>query len=147
MATPGVNLEALASLQADELRKLTENLQGLAAARTAAAKPTPPAPQAPHIPATTEREEEAILWEQVGTGHVPPPEVPPTRPPPPHYPNQGQTREDPENFPPPSLPPKSASIFAETCSKQKIVDSLAAYPAIFDLLKDDSNTSAERMST
>ena len=32
-------------------------------------------------------------------------------------------------------------------SKQQRTDSLVAYPAIFDLRKDDSSTSAERMNT
>ena len=93
MATPGVNLESLANLQSDDLRKLIERPQGLVAARTGK-ETTPTAPQPPHTPATTAGEEEAILWEQVRTGHVPTPEVPPTRPPPPHDYTQGQTREE-----------------------------------------------------
>ena len=51
MAAPGVNLDALANLQADELRNLIESLQGLAASSTEGAptlKPRdahPPPPQ------------------------------------------------------------------------------------------------------
>ena len=56
MATLGVNLEALANLQEDDLRKLIESLQGLAAASTWD-DTTPTAPQTPHIPATTAGEE------------------------------------------------------------------------------------------
>ena len=40
MATPGVNLDALASLQEDELQKLIESLQGLAASRQEETTPT-----------------------------------------------------------------------------------------------------------
>ena len=92
MATPGANIEALASLQAYELSKITEIIQGLVAARTAKEKPTPPTSQAPHIPATIAGEDKTIIWEQVGTGHIPNPEVPPTRPQTPNDPTQGQTR-------------------------------------------------------
>ena len=65
MATLGVNLEALASLPADELNKLIESLQGLAALRTdnePHALPDPPQLTAPHIPSTVAGEDEAILW-------------------------------------------------------------------------------------
>ena len=41
---PGINLEALASLQADELSKFIESLQGLAVERTAGEPPAPPTP-------------------------------------------------------------------------------------------------------
>ena len=85
MNTPGVNLDALANLQADELKKLTESLKGLAAS-SKEGTPTPETPQRPPIPATGAGEEEVIGWEQVVTGHVPLPERPPTRPPPPHNP-------------------------------------------------------------
>ena len=146
MATPGVNLEALANLQADEIRKLIKSLQGLAAARTGK-NTAPTAPQPPPIPATTVRQEEAILWEQVGTGNTSPPEVPPIRPPPPHNFTQGQKMDELANPSPPLLPPKSASTFAETCSKQQRENSLDVYPVIFDLPEDGSSTSAERMST
>ena len=61
MANPGINLEALENFQTDDLRKLIESLQGLAAARTGDdAKPAVPNP--PHIPVITAGEEEAILW-------------------------------------------------------------------------------------
>ena len=61
MATLGVNLEALANLQEDDLRKLIEILQGLAAAITGD-DTTPTDSQTPHIPATTAGEEESMLW-------------------------------------------------------------------------------------
>ena len=47
MATPGASLEALKNLQADELEKLIERLQGIAVSRTGT---TPTAPQPPHAP-------------------------------------------------------------------------------------------------
>ena len=97
------------------------------------------------------------MWEQVGTGHVPSPELPPPRPSPPVNLTKGKKREDTEN--PLSLPPlpplspqgqgpsMSASKFAETCSNQRGTDSLVAYPAIFDLLRDDGTTQpAERVN-
>ena len=160
MAPLGVNLEALASLQADELINLIESLRFLAAARTAEEAPAPPAPTqptAPQIPTTTAGEDKAIIWEQVGTDLVPTLEVPPHRPPPPVDPTQGQTREDTANphylppLPPLSLkvqgPPRSASTSAETCSNQRVTNSLAAYPTIFDLLRDDGTAQpAERMN-
>ena len=59
MATPGVNLEALANFQAWDLQKLIKNLQGLAAART---ETTSSARQPPHVSVATTGEEEAILW-------------------------------------------------------------------------------------
>ena len=52
MNTPGVNLDALANLQADELRKLIESQKGLASYRTEGA-PKPTTPQRPPTPATT----------------------------------------------------------------------------------------------
>ena len=97
MATPGANLKALTNLHADELQKLIEGLQSLAAARTGT---TPTAPQPPHIPAVTIGEEETILLEQVSTGNVPPQEVP-TRPPPTNVPTQdrqGTTQKYPPSL-------------------------------------------------
>ena len=58
MATPGMNLDALFSLQADELQKLIESLQGLAASRQEEATPT----RQPRIPDSAPEEEEAIRW-------------------------------------------------------------------------------------
>ena len=60
MATPDVNIEALANLQEDELRKLIEILQGLVASRTGV-NTAPTSPQPPRTPTTTVGEEEAIL--------------------------------------------------------------------------------------
>ena len=82
MATPGVNLDALENLQAEELRKLIEILQGLAAPRTKGAL-TPKALRHPHTPTTAAGEVEAILWEKIVTGIVLLPDRPPTRTPPP----------------------------------------------------------------
>ena len=60
MATASMNLDALASLQADELQKLIKSLQGLAASRQEGTTPTrkPPA----HTSTTLEGEE--IRWER-----------------------------------------------------------------------------------
>ena len=85
METPVVNLDALANLQEDELRKLIASLKSLEVSSTEETQ-TPTDPQPPPIPATFSGEEEAILWEEVSTGHVPLPEGPRTRPPPPHNP-------------------------------------------------------------
>ena len=84
MANQLFYLETLAGLQADELSNLIESLQGLTAASTgnnthALLDPATPAQiTAPIIPAiAAQEEEEAIIWEQVGTGHAPHPEAPP----------------------------------------------------------------------
>ena len=69
MATPGSNLETLTNLQANEFQKLIKSLQGILAARTGT---IPTVPQPPQVPAATTGEEEAIFWEQVSTGNVPP---------------------------------------------------------------------------
>ena len=139
MATPGMNLDALANLQEDELRNIIESLQGLAASRTEGT-PTPTISQLPPTPATSVGEEEAILWEKVGTGHVPLPERPPTRPPPPHDPTNERTLEDQTI----KNPPKPDSTLLEICSRQQRTNSLAAYPAIFDLQDDGGASSLER---
>ena len=125
MANPGVNLYALKNLQADDLGNLIESLQGLATSRTEG-DPTPTTPQCPPTPATVAGEEEEIMWEQVGTVHVPLPDRPPTRPPPT---TNKQTLEDRtiNNLPNPH------STFADICSKQQRKNSLAAYPTIFNL--------------
>ena len=137
MATPGVNLESLANLQAEELIKLIEILQGLAASRTEGA-PTPTTPRRPNTPTTSAGEEEAILWEQVGTGPVPLPDRPPVRPPP----TNKQTLEDRTRN---NLLNPDAT-FTDICRKQEKTNSLAAYPAIFDLQDDGGATRSERMN-
>ena len=108
MDTPGVNLDALANLQADETRKLIESLQGLAASRTEGA-PTPTTPRRPPAPTAAAGEEEAIMWEQVGTCPVLLPDRQPTRPPA----TNEQTLEDRtlNNMPNPD------AAFADICSK------------------------------
>ena len=116
MATPGVNLDALANLQTDELRNLIESLQGLSASRTEE-NPTLTAPQPPPIPVTAAGGKEAILWEQVSTGYVPLPKGPLTRPPPPHDPI---SKRIPDNLlkPPNHLCPSTpASTFTDVCSR------------------------------
>ena len=81
----------------------------------------------------------------MGTRRLPVTEAPHTRPPPNHDPisartlTGGNTRNDPR------LPPQ-VSTFAEVCSKQQRIDSLAAYPAIFDLQKSTITTMSERMN-
>ena len=72
MATSGMNQNALASLQADELQNLIESLQGLAESRQEETTPT----QQPPVHASTPAEEEEIRWEQVGTGRLPVAEAP-----------------------------------------------------------------------
>ena len=76
MAAPGASLEALTKFQADEIEKIIESLQGIAAASTGT---TTTAPQPPYVPAVTTGGEEAILWKQVITVNIPPQEVPQTR--------------------------------------------------------------------
>ena len=70
MATPSINLDALASLQTDYLQKLIEILQGIVASRQEE-YPT----QQPPIPDSTLEEEEAIRWEHVGPDQVPIPKA------------------------------------------------------------------------
>ena len=77
--TEGINLDAIASLQADEHQKLIKNLQGLAASRQE------PTRQPPVHTATTSAEEE-IQWEQMGARQPPVSEDPQARPPSIHNP-------------------------------------------------------------
>ena len=86
MAAPGASLEALTKFQADEIEKIIESLQGIAAARTGT---IPTAPQSPKISAVTTGEEEEILWEQVITGYAPPQEAPQEIPPRTNRPSSG----------------------------------------------------------
>ena len=50
------------------------------------------------------------------------------------------------NTPSDPRPPSPASTFAEVCSKQQRTNSLAAYPAIFDLQDNNVTTTSERMN-
>ena len=59
-----MNLDAIAGLQADELEKLIESLQGLVAARQ---EPT----QQPPVHTATASAEEEIRWEQLSAGRLP----------------------------------------------------------------------------
>ena len=64
MATAGMNIDAIASLQADELQKLVESLQGLVASRQEGPTPT----QQPPGNTATKAAEEEIQWEKLGAG-------------------------------------------------------------------------------
>ena len=136
-ATETMNLDAIAGLQADKLQKLTESLQGLAAARQ---EPT----RQPPVQTETTSAEEEIRWEQLGAGRLPASEEPQARPPPTQntVSTQPLARENPQSKP---LPPPQAAAFAEVCSKQQRTDSLAAYPSIFDLQESDITATTERI--
>ena len=108
MATAGMNMDALARLQADELRKLIEILQGLAASRQEGTTPT----QQPPVHTSTTVEEEEIRWEQMGTGRLPVTEAPHTRSPPTHDPVSAQTLAGENTLSDPCPPPQVAT-FAE----------------------------------
>ena len=136
-----MNLDALASLQADELQNLIECLQGLAASSQEETTPM----QQPPVHASTPSEEEEIRWEQVGTGRLPIREAPHTRPPPTHDPISVQTLAK-DNTPSDPRPPPQVSTFAEVCSQQQRTDFLAAYPAIFDLQEITVMTTSEKMN-
>ena len=58
-----MNRDAMAGLQADELQKLIENLQGLAAARQETK-------QQPPMQTETAPVEDEIQWEHLSTGRV-----------------------------------------------------------------------------
>ena len=136
-ATEIMNLDAIASLQADELQKLIKSLQGLAAARQE------PTRQSPTQTAKASAEDE-IRWEQLSAGRLPATEEPQARPPPTQ--NTVSThplaRDSPQSEP---RPPPQVATFAEVCSQQKRTDSLAAYPAIFDLQESNITTTTERI--
>ena len=102
-----------------------------------------PTRQPPRNTATTAAEEE-IRWEQLGAGRLPVSEEPHTRPPPTNNPVSTQTlaRDNPQSDP---LPPPQVATFAEVCSQQQRTDSLAAYPAIFNLQEINTTTTAERI--
>ena len=141
MATPGMNLDDLASLRVYELLKLIKILQGIMASRQEETTPT----QQPPVHASTPSEEEEIRWEQVGTGRLPVTEAPDTRPPPTHDPISAHTLTG-DNTPSNPRPPPQVLTFAEVCSQQQKTDSLAAYPAIFNLQESNATTTSERMN-
>ena len=140
MASTGMNLDALTSLQAGDLQKLIESLQGLAASWQEGLTPT----QQPPIHTPTTAEEEEIRWEQMGAGRLPVTEEAHTRPPPTHNPVSTQTLAG-ENPPSDPRPPPQVATFAEVYSQQQRTDSLAAYPFIFDLQDINITTTSERM--
>ena len=80
----------------------------------------------------------------MGAEILPVSEEPQTRPPPTNNPvsTQPLARENPQSDP---RPPPQVATFAEVCIQQQRTDSLAAYPAIFDLQERDINTTAERI--
>ena len=131
-ATETMNLDAIAGLQADKLQKLTESLQGLAAARQ---EPT----RQPPVQTETTSAEEEIRWEQLGAGRLPASEEPQARPPPTQNPviTKPLARESPQSNP--RSPPQVATL-AEVCSQQQRTYYLAAYPAIFYLQESDITT-------
>ena len=131
-----MNLDAVAGLQADELKKLIESLQGLAAARQ---EPTQQSP----MQAETAPVEDEIQWEQLSTGrgqttappHVSAPLTPTTAG------TQPLTRESIQT----NIPLPQVATLAEVCSQQQRTESLAAYPEIFDLQESNVTTTTERM--
>ena len=116
-ATEIMNLDAIASLQADELQKLIESLQGLAASRQ---EPTRQPPVQTAIPPA----EEEIRWEQLGAERLLASEEPQARPPPTQntVSTQPLARESTQSDP---HPQPQVATFAELCSQQQRTDSLA----------------------
>ena len=80
----------------------------------------------------------------MGAVQLPVSKEPHMRPPPTHNPVSTQTlaREKPQSDP---RPPPQVATFAEVCSQQQRTDSLAAYPAIFDLQESNITTKTERI--
>ena len=64
-----MNLDAIESLQADDLQKLIKSLQGLAAAR-----------RQPPVQIATASAEDEIRWEQLSAGRLPATKEPQVRP-------------------------------------------------------------------
>ena len=137
MATAGMKLDALASLQADELRKLIKSLQRLAASMQEGTTPK----RHPPVHTSTTAEEEEIRWEQMVAGRLPVTEDPHTRPPPTHDPISTQTLAG-ENTTSYSRPSPQVATFSEVFSQQQRTDSLSAYPAIFDLQESTITTTS-----
>ena len=81
----------------------------------------------------------------MGTGRLPVTEAPHMRPPPTHNPICAQTLAGDDTPSDPWLPPQ-ISTFAEVCSQQQRTDSLAAYPAIFNLQESTITITSERMN-
>ena len=88
--------------------------------------------------------EDDIQWEQLSTGRLHATEKPHLRPPLTQNPvsTQPLTRESLQINP---RPPPQVATFAEVCSQQQRTESLAAYPAIFNLQESDTTTTPERM--
>ena len=128
--TGAMNLDTMAGLQADECQKLIESLQGLAAARQ---EPT----QQPPMQTETAPVEDDIQWEHLSTGRVQATAQPHMRPPLTQTPANTQplTRESIQSN---NIPPPQVATLAEVFSQQHRTESLAAYPAIFDLQESDN---------
>ena len=137
MSMEGMNIDTISSLQADDLQKFIKSLQGLSASSQESTRQ-------PHVHTATTVVEEKIRLEQMETGRPPVSEEPHTRPPPTHNPVSTQTLEieNPQSDP---GPPPQVATFAEVCIQQQRTDSLAAYPAIFDLQESNSTKMAERI--
>ena len=113
--TETMNLDAIAGLQADELQKLIEILQGLAAAWQ---EPT----RQPPVQTATSVAEDKIQWEQLSTGQLPATEAPQVRPPPTQNPviTHLLTREGPQSNP---RPRPQVATFAAVYSQHQRTDS------------------------
>ena len=132
-----MNLDAMAGLQADELQKIIEGLQGLAAARQ---EPT----QQPPVQTETALAKDDIQWEHMSTGRVQATADPHVRPPLTQTPvsTQPLTREILQSN---NIPPPHVATFAELCRQQQRTESLAEYPAIFYLQESNITSTPERM--
>ena len=132
-----MNLDAIAGLQADELQKLIEGLQGIAAARQESTRQPP-------VQTETASAEDDTQWEQLSTRRLHATEEPHVRPPLTQNPvsTQPLMRESLQSN---NIPPPQVVTFAEVCSQQQRTESLAAYPAIFDLQESDITSAPERM--
>ena len=108
MATAGMNLDAIASLQVDELQNLIESLQGLAVSSQEGPTPT----RQPPVHTATKAAEEEIRWEQMVEGRLLVSEEPHTRPPPTHNPVSTKTLAR-ENLQSDSCPPPQVVTSAE----------------------------------
>ena len=132
-----MNLDAMAGLQADELQKLIESLQGLAAARQEST-------QQPPMQTETAPVEDDIQWEHLSTGRVQAVAQPQVRPPLTQTPTSTKplTRESIQSN---TIPLPQIATLAEVCSRQQRTESLAAYPAIFDLQESNITSTTESM--
>ena len=134
-STGAMNFDAMSGLQADELQKLIESLQVLTAARQEHT-------QKPPMQTETAPVEDDIQWEHLSTGRVQATAHPHVRPPITQTTasTQPPTRKSIQN----NIPPPQVATLAEACSQQQKTNSLAAYPAIFDLQENSITSTTER---